>query len=1730
MANLKLVGAVAIKVRPDASGFKEEADRQLKKETANLKAEVPVEPKLDEGEIKAKAKKLEKDLSGKSFTWNVKLDHDSVRAAQKQFDSMMEPTQEIKFTLGDEKSIKEAAAKLEELAKKAKVKITYSEDAKGYQSVLDKIAALRRQKLEQTIHVGMDDAELDKLEKKMRSKLAKAAGEELQVKGTSTIKLEYDENRASLEELLKKIDAELAKFKDQTIYVDADEDSLREARAAVVDALTELPVRFEYDNNRTSLAKAIKEIDAELDKVRTKLFIESLLDEPSLVAARAKLQAELADIQETIEISYRNERSSLEKALKEIDEAIARIDEVTIEVGTNPFELAWVRADIEAALSRIPVTLTYNKNKAGLEKAIAEIDALLAKDHEIKIETSLDPLKLMMTKAKLQEELGKQTVEIEYEEDLAGLKSLRAKIMALLPVSAKLHISTELNEAALLAELAKADAMIEAAEAAAKIKPKVQPEISASHYATTWAALKALAKSQTVGIFVKLNNASVLLAAAKLTGLRAASRWTEAFAKSLGKLDRNLPIVAALVVGINTLTSGILSLTASAFSLGNGLGQVLRMAALLAPAMILGFAAVATVMKGVFKDFGAAVNGDQKAIDKLTESGKKAAANMRVIFQDIRETVSKNFWAEASDNMLRFTETALPAVRDGMAKLSTSLGGVFGSIVDATSKFAQEDGFLVFFSNLTRGFDNVRDGMAPFMSAFLGLAALGSTIFPRMGAAFEVMSHKFDSWVTGLAMDGTFNRWIDQGVQGLKDLWSAGVSLVGVWKNIGAAAQGAGALTLTSFAQMWARVEDTTAGYRFQTNLGRIFQGARDASDTFHEALGRLGPAMDVFSVTMGNALANSGKALASFIALLGDIMSSSNLDKGMTAFLSGVQVMFDELRPAMGPVTEILRTFGEILGSIARDSGPLFRTLFTQLASVFTTAWHALEPFLPALIQVGTTIVGVLGPAMASIANDIIPAFAGGLADLGDGLVPVIQLLAFFATAAADMLKDVPLPVIAGMVGGILALTGAMTAANVVLPLVGGALQAFGVTAALTGARLQLMIPVVGIFLAAITGLAIGGIATLATSMSSGTPFANEYETALREDADAAKELGDAIGDATTKLTIKKLADSGAYDAAKKLGIGTAEVTEAVLNGGKALEDIQAKIAAAERGYGNLGNVAATTGDETAALTGHMVDQKGASDILKNSINENRGSREKATEAIRIQTEAEKLAGIQTGKHAEQVDLLGELLKKQTVNIGAAAAATDVLTDAFSSSSAKVDAMRKTFDILLGKNAKQEVAETLGAYARGFNDLKETVTPLAGKMKELGDSVYGEDGFLNVAGGNKAVMQVNQALVDEVNNVWVGAKAAYDAAIKAGDNSYVAFAKSQEFVKTHKGDYDALAEASGVSAEKVQGQWDAVFGHEWVLRVALQGATEAAARAQALVQAVKGNFDGQRFMAWLDANPDMAMKATYDAEGVAQAFVDHEWKTKLDALPKPAQDALRALTGQTEAEWTNGHFEATLNAANKVPGLAEAIMAIRNGADASYIATLLARVDSASVSHVQYLLDKAANPRIVQFKITYDDSARDAAMAGRGARNGAIMDSSGRGMYGFNPEYVKHFANGGIENHVAQIQRAGGPVRIWAEPETKAEAYIPYAQAKRPRSLAILGQVAKDFGYTLTKATDNFANGGLAGHATGPSTTNNASVTIGTLVTTDADAAVRKIRTSQQDALAVAGITLNGA
>lgn len=81
--------------------------------------------------------------------------------------------------------------------------------------------------------------------------------------------------------------------------------------------------------------------------------------------------------------------------------------------------------------------------------------------------------------------------------------------------------------------------------------------------------------------------------------------------------------------------------------------------------------------------------------------------------------------------------------------------------------------------------------------------------------------------------------------------------------------------------------------------------------------------------------------------------------------------------------------------------------------------------------------------------------------------------------------------------------------------------------------------------------------------------------------------------------------------------------------------------------------------------------------------------------------------------------------------------------------------------------------------------------------------------------------------------------------------------------------------------------------------------------------------------------------------------------------------------------------------------------------------------------------------------------------------------------------DQLEQYANGGRrgERHVAQIAPAGA-WRVWAEPETGGEAYIPLARSKRGRSTAILDEVAGRFGYQLVnERTGEPYSGGYSGN-----------------------------------------------
>lgn len=96
--------------------------------------------------------------------------------------------------------------------------------------------------------------------------------------------------------------------------------------------------------------------------------------------------------------------------------------------------------------------------------------------------------------------------------------------------------------------------------------------------------------------------------------------------------------------------------------------------------------------------------------------------------------------------------------------------------------------------------------------------------------------------------------------------------------------------------------------------------------------------------------------------------------------------------------------------------------------------------------------------------------------------------------------------------------------------------------------------------------------------------------------------------------------------------------------------------------------------------------------------------------------------------------------------------------------------------------------------------------------------------------------------------------------------------------------------------------------------------------------------------------------------------------------------------------------------------------------------------------------------------------------------------------LYGMTSAYgnIVQFADGGVhrESHQPQIAQAvPGTVRMWAEPETYRESYIPWAPDRRGRATEILRTTADAFGYALmpkSRMVQSYAHGGMYGGGAG--------------------------------------------
>lgn len=581
-----------------------------------------------------------------------------------------------------------------------------------------------------------------------------------------------------------------------------------------------------------------------------------------------------------------------------------------------------------------------------------------------------------------------------------------------------------------------------------------------------------------------------------------------------------------------------------------------------------------------------------------------------------------------------------------------------------------------------------------------------------------------------------------------------------------------------------------------------------------------------------------------------------------------------------------------------------------------------------------------------------------------------------------------------------------------------------------------------------------LGGLTEAERSAALGRIFGNEQITAARilyaggakaiEDwTDAVNDSGYAAEQAAMRQDnlagdIEKL--GGAFDTAFiKTGSGANDVLRQMVQGVTALVDL----------FGEAPGEVQTTALAVGVLTGAVLLASGAAVGLR-------------VKWIELKEQLDK-SNVSMGKTA----LIGG-----AVGLALTGVVTVVTILAQKQAEARAKAQSYADAIESGTRAVRDLAEanlqaerTLGWL--NFGSAYDNADKLGISLDLVTDAVTG-----------------NVKAMEELNEVLDIATGGGDAAQKMADElgiSYLDLAQSAGTLREQVDEERAAQERAKVLREQATRATDEQTAStrtaaEAYLEAA-EGAEELESQLSQLIDTIfaqnKANLDAREAQRqWIEALEDF--DAALAENGTSLDLNTQAGRDNQENLDTIAQRAMEVAEATTAAGGSYDDFRASLEGSRQA--LIDRIQQLGYAGDeAAAMADEILRIPSQTEWKV--VADTyAAQEALDRFIWSNDGRTISLRVATPGLRS-TVGNDGGPG--GFADGGFAFFAGGGVrENHVAQFARAG-EWRVWAEPETGGEAYIPLAPSKRARSEQLLSETARIFGGTYIPAgATGYANG----------------------------------------------------
>lgn len=832
---------------------------------------------------------------------------------------------------------------------------------------------------------------------------------DLKLIGAVAIKVRPDTSRFR-EETQKGIDEQLGPSGDRVkpkVKVDVAADTAK-AKVEITKLEDEvngkeltLNVGLDYD----SVQKARRQIDQALESLKNTV-IKTTMDRPSLEEAKRKI-AELSK-DAKVDFKFVRDEAGYQAVLDKIKAIRAEKGLTsTWQFGTDTASLREAELKALSALRRIKdnatIEVKYDKTSFdSIKSAIGEIDSQLAKNHLMTLKTKMDDKSLEEARAKLMAKLDNSTVTVKINEDKTGYETVLSRIRAIQNEKLAKDVTFKTDDASLLAaegqvrlklqqlkDLSRVSLEVqldryslEKAESDAKdLKKKIDDmkasiEINDKGTLAVSAQLNYIGRNRVVEYFASVNARSIAVAEGTLKslgGLNVLHEATGLLESMFTKFDEVALKVGGLASAFGSLADVALYAGTAIFKVGDGVLQSIGILAA-APAAVTAFAASIFVYTAAFDNFKKAFSSNAKtqatALAALPPVARETVDSIKGLYGEIQKPVQDAFWDRMGTSLKDAIQNLIPTLKDGLVGLSPSIGAFTAGMLNSFNKIALNGDLKAMFGNLKLFFDNVGKASEPFFDAFNKFGIKGSELLPRFGQWLDDLSVRFDKYATKASADGTINRWITNGVNSLQEMWKVGGDVIDIFKAITRTADTAGTGGLGVFEDHLHTIAQTMLGEPWQSNMSRIFAGARAGASELNTGFKDLTGAIGESAHTFGGLLTLFGSIGGGALTDLSKIFGLSNFQSGVTAAFQGMLQLVRELSPAATAVGNILGNLGKIAGAAFSNAGGILSQMFTLVDQAFSKVADNLAAISPKLMNSVGGVFAAATPVILAAAD----------------------------------------------------------------------------------------------------------------------------------------------------------------------------------------------------------------------------------------------------------------------------------------------------------------------------------------------------------------------------------------------------------------------------------------------------------------------------------------------------------------------------------------------------------------------------------------------------------------------------------------------------------------------------------------------------------------------------------------------------------------------------------------